>query len=229
MLHKLGLKYGTDKATYHGYTHEYEKQFQGIREDVKNVLEIGTAEGYSVQMWRDYFPNATIYTVDIRSDVYKYPEDDRIVLCIYNFGKHEDDDESHTHQEYKLDVKDGFKGINSFKRDLPIEFDVIIEDASHMMKDQQITLAKLFDQVKSGGIYVLEDLATSHKSSRWNKYKKEGDTNTLDMLKQFNETGKFESVHMTEEQMDYLSENIASCEICKMPVSTSILAFIRKK
>lgn len=229
MLHKLGLKYGTDKATHHGYTHEYEKQFQGIREDVKTVLEIGTAEGYSVQMWRDYFPNATIYTVDIRSGAYKFPEDDRIILCIYNFGKHEDDDESFTHHEYKLDVKDGFRGINSFKNDLPIEFDIIIEDASHMMKDQQITLAKLFDQVKSGGIYVLEDLATSHKSSQWARYKKEGDTNTLDMLKQFNKTGKFESVHMTEEQMDYLNENIASCEICKMPVSTSILAFMRKK
>ncbi len=229
MLHELGLKYRTDKATHHGYTHEYEKQFQGIREDVKNVLEIGTAEGYSVQMWRDYFPNATIYTVDIRSDVYKYPEDDRIVLCIYNFGKHEDDDESHTHQEYKFDMKDGFKGINSFKRDLPIEFDVIIEDASHMMKDQQMTLAKLFDQVKSGGIYVLEDLATSHKLPKWKRYKKDGDTNTLDMLKQFNKTGKFESVHMTEEQMDYLNENMDSCEICTMKMSQSILAFMRKK
>ena len=229
MLHELGLKYGTDKATHNGYMYVYEEQFKDIREDVKNVLEIGTAEGNSVQMWRDYFPNATIYTVDIRSYAYKYPEDERIILCIYNFGKYDDDDESFTHHEYKLDAKDGFRGINSFKKNLPIEFDIIIEDASHMMKDQQITLAKLFDQVKSGGIYVLEDLATSHKSSQWARYKKEGDTNTLDMLKQFNKTGKFESVHMTEEQMDYLNENMDSCEICTMKMSKSILAFMRKK
>ena len=127
MLTKLGMKYGTDKATHHGYTQHYNKRFESIRMDVKNVLEVGTAKGASVQMWRDYFPNATIYTVDIRN-IYEYPKDDRIVLCNYNFGKREDSEESFTHHEYKFKKNDGFKGIYSFKKDYPIEFDIIIED-----------------------------------------------------------------------------------------------------
>ena len=229
MLHELGLKYGTDKATHHGYTHVYHDYFKDRRESVKNVLEIGTGYGPSVQMWKDYFPNATIYTVDVR-DIYKYGEDDRVVRGIYNFGKRYDKDKAFTHLEYKMKGNDNSKGIDTFKKDFPIEFDIIIEDASHMMKDQQQTLSMLFDQVKPGGIYVLEDLATSHKLPRWARYKQEGDTNTLDMLHQFNETGGFESVHMTQGEINFLNDNVAYCEIHERDTSMrSTLAFIGRK
>lgn len=228
-LTHLGMKYGTDKATHHGYTDHYDERFKDIRMDVKNVLEIGTATGASIQMWKDYFPNATIYAVDIR-DIYEYPEHHRVVLCTYNFGKREDSESSFTHHEYKYPAKDGFKGINTFLKELPIEFDIIIDDGSHMMKDQQLTLAMLFEQVKSGGIYVLEDLTTSHDKRIYDRYKVEGDTNSLAMLKKFNETGKFESVHMTKEETDYLNENITYCEILQMPIaSQATLAFMGKK
>ncbi len=228
-LTQLGLKYGTDKATHHGYTEHYHERFKDIRMDVKNVLEIGTAKGASIQMWRDYFPNAMIYTVDIRN-IYEYPAHDRIVLCRYNFGKREDSESSFTHHEYKYPAKDGFKGINTFLKELPIEFDIIIDDGSHMMKDQQLTLAILFEQVKSGGIYVLEDLTTSHDRRIYDRYKVKGDTNSLAMLKRYNETGKFESVHMSKEEMDYLNENITYCEILEMPISSkATLAFMGKK
>ena len=46
-LTDLGLKYGTDKATHHGYTEHYHERFKDIRMDVKNVLEIGTAKGHA--------------------------------------------------------------------------------------------------------------------------------------------------------------------------------------
>lgn len=229
MLHELGLKYGTDKATHHGYTHIYHDYFKDRREKVKTVLEIGTGYGPSVQMWKDYFSNATIYTVDVR-DIYRYDEDERVVRGIYNFGKRNDDDLAFTHHEYKMKEKDNSKGIATFKKDFPIEFDIIIEDASHMMKDQQETLAMLFNQVKSGGIYVLEDLSTSHKLPRWARYKRKGDTNTLDMLHEFNNSGEFNSVHMTDDEMKYLNENVTFCDIHEMKTSArATLAFMGKK
>lgn len=63
-LTELGRKYKTDKATFHGYTDVYDPILKYARHDVKAVLELGVHEGGSLRMWRDYFPNATIYGVD---------------------------------------------------------------------------------------------------------------------------------------------------------------------
>ena len=37
-------------------------------------------------------------------------------------------------------------------------FDVVLDDASHASHHQQITLATLFPFLKSGGMYIIEDL-----------------------------------------------------------------------
>ena len=41
-------------------------------------------------------------------------------------------------------------------------FDVIVEDGGHTMEQQMVSLNTLFDIVVPGGIYFLEDLATSY-------------------------------------------------------------------
>src|SRR3990172_4410475 len=64
-LSKLGIKYGTDKIGKHNYLPVYYDLFKDRRNEVKKVLEIGTAEGASLFMWRDFFPNATIYGAEI--------------------------------------------------------------------------------------------------------------------------------------------------------------------
>ena len=48
-----------------GYTDLYAPLFDGIREDVTKVLEIGVETGRSHRLWLEYFPNATIYGFDI--------------------------------------------------------------------------------------------------------------------------------------------------------------------
>lgn len=57
-LQEIGLKYQTDKATYHKYLDFYEQHIK--RESVKRFLEIGIYKGQSIKMWRDWLDAETI-------------------------------------------------------------------------------------------------------------------------------------------------------------------------
>jgi hypothetical protein len=101
------------------------------------------------------------------------------------------------------------------------------------MRDQQITLAKLFKMLKSNGIYVLEDLHTSielkNNPNHWTNWGDINKTLTLDMLKDYQKTGKIVSDYMTQDEMDYLNENIKSVEIYQTSPDWSVTSVIIKK
>ena len=42
-LTEIGIKYGTDKATYHNFTDFYQAELQGM--EIKTILEIGILNG----------------------------------------------------------------------------------------------------------------------------------------------------------------------------------------
>jgi 23S rRNA U2552 (ribose-2'-O)-methylase RlmE/FtsJ len=63
-LHELGLLYGADKATHHGFCDFYEKH---LPTRINRLLEVGVMDGASLRMWRDYYPQAEIVGVDIRA------------------------------------------------------------------------------------------------------------------------------------------------------------------
>ena len=54
------------------------------------------------------------------------------------------------------------KTLEDFKSKYGKDFDVIIDDGGHTMVQQRTSLYHLWDAVKPGGIYVLEDLSTSY-------------------------------------------------------------------
>ena len=56
----------TDKNTTHSYLEVYEMLFKKKQNTAKNILEIGIQSGGSIQLWHDYFKNATIYGLDIQ-------------------------------------------------------------------------------------------------------------------------------------------------------------------
>jgi SAM-dependent methyltransferase len=71
-----------------------------------------------------------------------------------------------------------FKGIN---------FDIIIDDGSHDVAHQQMTFGKLFDLLKPGGIYIIEDMCTSFFKEGVNLYgytqtREKMDNNTVKFL-----------------------------------------------
>lgn len=149
-LHDIGMKFGTDKAYLHNFCLFYEPFIKHLRYKPIRILEIGVYNGNSVRMWEDYFPYAEIVVVDINPACkdYKY-NSDRITTIL------------------------GDQTDRKFLHSLPGEFDIILEDGGHTMEQQAISLGCLFQKVKKGGVYILEDLHTSlmweYQGNHWNK------------------------------------------------------------
>jgi hypothetical protein len=153
-LELLAKKYALDKYGYHGYIPGYESLFKDIKNDVMNVLEIGIgcaengqmlhiiSNGYktgnSLRCWRDYFPNAMIYGIDIYDTPIQLRNEERIQTYIA--------DQSSATQ---LNIV-----INKIKNNL----DIIIDDGSHQFNHQVFSFMHLEKYLSKNGIYVIEDI-----------------------------------------------------------------------
>jgi hypothetical protein len=152
-LSQLGSMYGTDKVS-HGFCTIYEKYFD---RNITNFLEIGVYYGSSIMMWRDYFTHAIIHGMDTfighQGNGTTFADADRF----YNQCQRERIDRVILHKSDQSKVED----LQNFVKSSTL-FDIILDDASHLMYDQQITFKQLFPLVKSGGYYVIEDVHSSH-------------------------------------------------------------------
>ena len=181
-------KFDTDKYT-HGYIPIYEPFFNE-KKDSKDILEIGIFTGGSLRLWAKKFKNAQVYGIDVAdcSEV----DSDRIKTFIAD-------------QSNRDQLKSVMEKINA-------EIDVIIDDGGHTMKQQQTSFGFLFKYLKSGGVYIIEDLHTSNMLDR--DYVTKNDSITsLDMLEKFKESGIITSNHISQEEIDYLNNNIKNVEI----------------
>lgn len=151
-LGDLFNKYGSDKDR-NGYTPYYDSLFKNIRTNTLSVLEIGIgtmipgahssmvgyslpgyAPGGSLRAWRDYFQNSQIMGCDVQPDTQF--EEDRIKTGLAN-----------STNKPELDALLG-----------DAKFDIIIDDGSHYDEHQLQTLHNLWERVKPGGYYIIEDL-----------------------------------------------------------------------
>ena len=184
--------------------------FEPVKNSVNKFVEVGIDKGGSLELWRDYFTNATVYGLDINIEV----------------------DINHERIELKRLDQSSTEQLKEFAQECS-EIDVIIDDGSHRMRDQQITLATLFKSLKPGGIYILEDLHTSLEvimpEKSWCGWGDPNKTITLNMLNNFKETGKIESDYLTDEDKEYLSNNIESINIYQSRPDWSITSVIIKK
>lgn len=197
----------------HCYGVLYDKWIGPLKESVKNILEIGVfVDGRSLCVWNDYFINATVYGIDIID-----PE---------TFSKIE------KREKVKYFRLDGTKkeSFDFLFEKTGEQFDIIIDDASHYMSDQQITLKLAFPFLKSGGIFVIEDLHTSVETSFFTR---PGDVSTQNMIREYISTGKMVSPHYSPEEQKDLEDNIAECVLEKNVGSYGLnpegICFIRKK
>ena len=145
-LKRLAAIHGTDKWGSHWYVQHYEKHFRHLKTKNLKVLEIGVGQGArpteggaSLRMWKYYFPNSVIYSLDIFDK--RALQEDRIKI----FQGDQSDE--------KL-LKDIFGPI--------APFDIIIDDGSHISKHVIASFKALFPLLKTGGIYVVEDTQTSY-------------------------------------------------------------------
>jgi len=198
--------YNTDKYQ-HGFINVYEPYFNQML-DSKNILEIGVYFGGSLQYLSDKFTNAKIYGMDIEDkSIY---DTDKIKTYIGD-------------QEKRTD-------LNNFLNETNVEFDIIIDDGGHTMKQQQVSLGVLFNKVRSGGLYILEDLHTSRFDNYGTIFHTDLIT-SLDMLYNMRYTGNMISNHMTTDEKEYLENNIESIYIWSASAENnqSVTSIIKKK
>ena len=135
-LKEIAAKYPTDKGpTGHNYIEKYEMFFEASRDQKIKIFEIGVDKGHSVKMWKEYFPNAEIYAIDI-VDKTEYQED-RITIGI---GSQND-------PEF----------LNSFNQQYG-PFDIIIDDGLHEYEANMIFFENSIFKLKKGGYYIIEDI-----------------------------------------------------------------------
>jgi len=131
---------GCDKAVKHNYHKVYEKYMEGRRSDPINILEVGVFKGNSVKAWLEYFPNATIYGVDIfvrvqpeNIDVLKDP---RVKWA-------------------RCDSTDPQQVSNLWP---DTTFDFIIDDGLHTPRANKATFDNLIGKLSDGGVFLIEDV-----------------------------------------------------------------------
>ena len=163
ILSELALKYGTDKYN-HGFTQIYNNLLCNYKHDNFNLLEIGVFYGSSIKMWNEYFHNANIYAADnyigLNGNGNKFIEPDKFIKEVSN-----NDNFNRVKIVYLDQSKEEelIKYANYCKKN-NIKFKIILDDGSHLMKDQQLTFFYLFDLLEDGGIFIVEDTHTSDQN-----------------------------------------------------------------
>lgn len=158
-LSVLALEHGTDKAADHWYTGHYHRRFKHMRGEVVTLLEIGVGGyedpeqgGESLKMWRDYLgPQATVIGLDVNA---KKPIDGVII---------EQGSQSDPRVLHHLGETYG-------------PFDAIVDDGSHRPDDVMQSWVMLWEYLRDGGWYVIEDLQTSYWSDFGGSSVRTGDT-----------------------------------------------------
>ena len=137
-LEEIGTKYGTLKVQ-HGFMPIYEKMFAPLKNEQINLLEIGVHEGASLKTWAEWFTDAYIRGVDKEPKKIDGPFD--IVQA-----------------DASKDFPDGIGYAG---------WDIIIDDGSHIQTEVMASFTGLWDYLKPGGWYVVEDLFAAYDPA-WN-------------------------------------------------------------
>lgn len=140
-LHAIGLKHNTDKAWHHNYCHRYEAALKDLRDKPITLLELGIggdddpkAGGQSLRMWAEYFPNGQIIGMDL------YPKTLDLPGNVTVYAGSQDD-----------------PSVLGKIHDTHGDFDVIIDDASHVSSLTIASFDLLWPRTEPGGIYAVED------------------------------------------------------------------------
>jgi hypothetical protein len=200
----------TDKSSLaHDFTEIYERFFLPLKSEPLRICEIGIEKGGSLAVWRDYFPRAVIFGVDI-ADCSEYAE-----------------------QRVKTFVADQSKRsqLKSFIEASGGDFDILVDDGGHTMIQQQISLGFLFKHVKPGGLYVVEDVHTSlPRFYHGFEVDPTGNNSTLTLIHGFMTEAEIRSPYMTASEAGYLKRNIKSCTLFfRNKEQPSMTCIIKKK
>ena len=137
---EMRLDQGTQK---HRFTELYQMLLQPMRLRAIDFVLLGlggaeaaaTKHSQTLEMWLKYLTKARITGID--PDAYSKPKDKRVKLMKCAF-------------DTRASLAKATKKLE--------KLDVILDDATHASHHQQFAFAELFPKLKSGGLYIIEDL-----------------------------------------------------------------------
>jgi hypothetical protein len=136
-LDQIALSCGADKSSaFHDYARIYEAHLAPRRHEPLLILELGVLRGQSLRMWRDYFPKAQVFGVDIDPRCASLDLGPRIRVYTGN----------QTDGQFLAKVANEAGG-----------FDLLVDDASHRSRDQIASIEILWPFLRRGGLYAMED------------------------------------------------------------------------
>ena len=198
------IKRKNKRIDAHGYSKIYERYFEKIRNGNLNVLELGSFYGNAAGAFFYYFKNSNIYSGDICPDLFRYKSQ-----RLKNF---------YINTSSEISIK---KDLIDNQR----IFNVIIEDASHTLKDQIISLFMLFKILSPKGIFICEELDFPETRKDMNINNEYPDLKNI--LKAIKSNKDFNSKYIKEEDKKYFLDNFNTIEIFKGKINE--VAVIQKK
>ena len=192
------------KIIAHGYAKIYEKYLKENKEKNLNIIELGSFYGNASAAFYFYFKNSQIYSADINPDMYLYRS-----KRLHNFFT---DTSSRSSIEKNILKKN-------------IQFDLIIEDASHMLKDQIISLFILFKNLKSGGFFIVEEIDFPEKREDMRVGQEFPDLKTI--LNKIINKEDFKSKYINENEKNYFLKNFDTIKFYTGNINE--IAIIKKK
>lgn len=204
-LSALASKFQADKLEHH-FVEAYHDIMKDYRDAPVKLMEVGVHYGASMKMWWEYFPHGKIVGVDWFEGKHgggaSFSEPMRFASEAETLGRIELCKCNQSDRDQLLQLASKYeKG----------SFDFIIDDGSHRMKDQQLTMASLWDLVKPGGFYIIEDIHTS-LMRHWYEIDADDSNTTLTMCNQFAQTGMISSRYMDRLEEQKLTKEIESCK-----------------
>jgi len=198
------IKKKNKRIDAHGYSKIYERYFEKIRNGNLNVLELGSFYGNAAGAFFYYFKNSSIYSGDICPDLFRYKSQ-----RLKNF---------YINTSSEISIK---KDLIDNQR----IFNIIIEDASHTLKDQIISLFMLFKILSPKGIFICEELDFPETRKDMNINNEYPDLKNI--LKAIKSNRDFNSKYIKEEDKKYFLDNFNTIEIFKGKINE--VAVIQKK
>ena len=198
------LRNKKEKVQAHGYAKFYEDYFKNIKNEKLKILEIGSFYGNASASLFFYFRNSFLYAGDIFPDLFRY-KSKRVKNFFVNSSE-------------EVSIKDNIIAKN-------IQFNIIIEDASHSFKDQIISLFLLFKSLEPKGLFIIEEL--DFPDIRKDMNLKDEHPTLREILNKVKKSLDFYSEYVSSEDKKYFMENFDSIEVFKGNFNE--IAIIRKK
>lgn len=137
----LPIDLTSDKSFWHGYTAFYEPRLPATLDGL--ILEFGVFKGNSIRWLLERYPAASVVGADILPQQPEWPVDRRA--------------------SYRRLDQGSETQVSALFAELPAP-QLIIEDGSHMPSHQSRCLRLGLPALAPGGIYIVEDIHTSHPS-----------------------------------------------------------------